>query len=833
MESWKVIVLLAVGVILVWALAPSRHFQAKQSDVVEITYLGPGGPIAGSMADVVMAFEQESLRKHQEDPSKPIYKVISGQSGNRDPNGDPTRFLISIAGGEPPDVIFFGRFALSEWAARGAFTPLNQFIERDLAAGIPDAVSPERYYQAAWEEASYQGEVYAIPTDIDDRALIYSKDLFRRAGLVDYSGEPTPPKTWAQLREYAQKLTQRDEKGNIKVLGFAPNYGNAWLYIYGWLNGAQFMSQDGLTCLLNEERVVEALQFMVDIYDDAGGYEAVSAFQTGFQGGALDPLLTGKIGMKIDGNWQMNFFAHYGRDFDFGVAGAPTSDRYRAESGEETISWSGGWSHAIPVNAVHKEAAWEFIRFISTNKAWEIRMESDRQSTEAQGRPYIPIQAPIKDLNELFLQRYILDNPKIPVRIKEGCAVFQELLPVSRYRPNTPVGQLLWNWHVTATEEACYGKKTPKDSLDYAARVVQRELDQIINPVQGRVVNWSGFFAIYAFLIVAMATAVYLWDTRIGWRRRFMKVLYPRRSIGAGDVIEGSRGGYFRAQWWAGYIFCSPWLLGFIVFGGGPLLFSVLMSFCDYDIINKAQWIGLENYRWMLFHDELVPIAVRNTLYMALGIPLGMIASLAIALLLNLRIRGISFWRTIFYLPAIVPAVASFILWIWIFNPSGGVINQALRTIHIEGPNWLGSETWSKPSLIVMGLWTAGGGMLIWLAGLKGIPEHYYEAASIDGATEWQQFLHITLPMLTPYIFFNLVMGLIGVLQIFDAAFVMTGGGPVNSTLFYVYHLFNNAFRYGHMGYACAMAWMLFVVVLVLTVVQLKLAKRWVHYESD
>lgn len=833
MQTWKLLLYVVGCAVLVWLLAPSRSFDYDEENVVEITYMGPGGPLAGPMGDSVMAFELESRKAHEKDPSKPIYRVVSGQSGARDQVGDPTRFLISVAGGMPPDVIYFDRFAVAEWAARGAFTPLDSFIEKDLMDGHSDAVEPQRYYEAAWDEATYQGEVYGIPISIDNRALIFNRDLFRRAGLVDENGEPVPPRNWTELREYAQKLTQRDRNGNVRVLGFAPNYGNAWLYIYGWMNGAQFMSKDGDRCLLNEERVVEALQFMVDIYDAAGGYEAVSAFQSGFQGGALDPLLTGRIAMKIDGYWQMGFLAQFGRDVDIGVAGAPTSERYFAESGLPAISWTGGWSLAIPVNAQHKEAAWELIRFLSSDRAWRIRTEAAREAVEAEGRLFIPEQTPIKDLNEEFQEHYVISNSRLPDKIKNGCATFISLLPVSRFRPITPVGQLLWQRHVVSTEEACYRKKTPKDSLDYGAAIVQRELDLILFPREGQSVNWTYFFAAYALLIVVLASLAFAWDTSIGFRRRLARILFRKREIGFGDLVEGSRGGYFRAQWWAGYLFVAPWVIGFIVFGGGPLLFSILMSFCDYDVINPAKWIGLENYRWMFAQDELIPVAFRNTIFMVIGVPLGMIASLAIALLLNLRIRGISIWRTIFYLPAIVPAVASFILWIWIFNPAGGFINQALSLIGLEGPNWLGSEIWSKPSLILMGLWTAGGGMLIWLAGLKGIPEHYYEAAAIDGASEWRQFLHITLPMLTPYIFFNLVMGLIGVFQIFDAAFVMTAGGPVNSTLFYVYHLFNNAFRYGHMGYACAMAWVLFVIILGLTVVQLKLAKRWVHYESE
>ncbi|HEX72678.1 MAG TPA: sugar ABC transporter permease, partial [Candidatus Hydrogenedentes bacterium] len=202
-------------------------------------------------------------------------------------------------------------------------------------------------------------------------------------------------------------------------------------------------------------------------------------------------------------------------------------------------------------------------------------------------------------------------------------------------------------------------------------------------------------------------------------------------------------------------------------------------------------------------------------------------------LLLNHEVRGMAGYRTLYYLPAIMPGVAASILWIWIFNPHEGILNAVLARVGIQGPAWLQQESWSKPSLILMGLWGAGAGMIVWLAGLKGIPRHLYEAAELDGAGVFRRFFSITLPMLSPYILFNMVMGLIGTFQIFTQAYIMTRGGPVDSTLFYAFALFNNAFRYMKMGYASAMAWILFAIVLVLTLLQLWLSRRWVYYESD
>jgi multiple sugar transport system permease protein len=321
-------------------------------------------------------------------------------------------------------------------------------------------------------------------------------------------------------------------------------------------------------------------------------------------------------------------------------------------------------------------------------------------------------------------------------------------------------------------------------------------------------------------IVLGAAALMIGWDTGI---------LHRGKKVAA---IEGTQSRYFRSQWRGGWISASPWIVGFILLTGGPIVFSIVISFCDYDILNPARFVGLANYRWMFTQDALFWKSIGNTGFMIVGIPLGMALSLGIALLLNLEVRGVAVWRTLFYLPSIVPAVASSILWIWIFNPNVGLANQVLAAFGLHGPNWLQDEHTSKLALILMGLWSAGGGMIIWLAGLKGISRAYYESAALDGAGTWQQFRHITLPLLTPYIFFNLIIGLIATLQIFTQAFIMTQGGPVDSTLFYAYHLFNNAFRFLQMGYASALGWFLFVAVFGLTLLQLKFSKRWVHYEE-
>ena len=282
-----------------------------------------------------------------------------------------------------------------------------------------------------------------------------------------------------------------------------------------------------------------------------------------------------------------------------------------------------------------------------------------------------------------------------------------------------------------------------------------------------------------------------------------------------------------------GLVFVSPWLAGLIIFTLYPILASIYYSLTDYSIVESPFWVGLDNYRTLL-SDDLFWISLKNTLFMiCFGLPLGLAASLAVALLLNTKVKAMSIHRTIFYLPSVLPDVASAILWLWILNPRYGPINTLLQKFGIAGPGWLVDPKWAKPALLLAGLWGVGGGMIMYLAGLQDVPEQLYEAAELDGARGWHKFWYVTLPMISPIIFFNLVMGLIGWFSYFTSAFIMTGGGPAFSTLFYALYLYQNAFVYFKMGYASAQAWVLFGIILAATLVVFKTSVRWVYYAGE
>jgi multiple sugar transport system permease protein len=281
-----------------------------------------------------------------------------------------------------------------------------------------------------------------------------------------------------------------------------------------------------------------------------------------------------------------------------------------------------------------------------------------------------------------------------------------------------------------------------------------------------------------------------------------------------------------------GLAFTSPWIVGFLAFTLIPVILSFYYSLCDYSILQKPQFIGASNYN-ELAHDPLFWKAIWNTLYYAmLAIPGSFIISLGLAMLLNVKIPGQSIFRTIIFLPSLVPIVASAMLWMWLLNARLGLINLLLRKINIDGPAWLGDVHWAMPALVLMSLWGVGNTVVIYLAGLQDVPRELYEAAEIDGAGIVRRIFSVTIPMLTPVIFFNLVMSIIGTIQVLDMPYIMTSGGPANATLFIALYLQRTAFQYLRMGYASAMAWLMLLLILALTALLFWTGKRWVYYQG-
>jgi multiple sugar transport system permease protein len=280
------------------------------------------------------------------------------------------------------------------------------------------------------------------------------------------------------------------------------------------------------------------------------------------------------------------------------------------------------------------------------------------------------------------------------------------------------------------------------------------------------------------------------------------------------------------------HLFALPWLIGFIFFTGGPIVASLVISFTKWELLSPPEWVGLGNYRELLADANFV-IAVKNTVYFGAGSAIcGVIFNFVLALMLNLKVRGQAIFRTIIYLPSVLSGIATALLWVNVLHPDYGLVNHLLGLIGIEGPGWLLDKNWAIPGLIMMSVWTTGNAMVIFLAGLQGVPTQLYEVAELDGAGWWGRFWHVTVPMMSPIIFFNMIVAFIGSLQAYSLILFMTNGGPDNATLVLGLYVYRYAFQYFQMGYASTIAWALFFMIIVFTAIQFAVARRWVHYEN-
>jgi multiple sugar transport system permease protein len=289
-----------------------------------------------------------------------------------------------------------------------------------------------------------------------------------------------------------------------------------------------------------------------------------------------------------------------------------------------------------------------------------------------------------------------------------------------------------------------------------------------------------------------------------------------------------------RREAWSFYLMISPWLVGFLLLTVGPMLYSLYISFTRWDLLSDPVWIGLDNYLNKMPNDPRFWQSIKVTLiYTAAYVPLELIGGLFLALIVNNRIRGVRVFRTIFYLPTVLAGVAYAVVWLWMLNPRGGLVNLTLDLFGVTGPRWLLDPQWALSALLMMSFWGWGRAMVIYLAGLQVIPGELYESAAIDGANRWENLRHITIPLLTPTIFFNLVLSVINTFQTFTSAFVATDGGPLDATLFFVLYMYKQAFELLNMGYASALAWVLFVTVLILTLIILRTQRFWVFYAGE
>jgi ABC-type sugar transport system permease subunit/ABC-type glycerol-3-phosphate transport system substrate-binding protein len=737
----------------------------------------------------------------------PEIRVVTGSPGGQG-HLDPQKLLTAVVSRTPPDVIWFGRNNTGLWAPRGAFLPLDTLIKRD-------GINLDDYYPGTIGEVQWEGKTYALPWNMDCRALFYNKDI------LDAHGLERPPATWAELKTYTEQLTIYDEsRGRYDLLGFAPNYGNAWLFLYSWQLGANWLSPDGRKAQLTSPSIVDALQYMVEMSDAAGGAEKIRAFTSSAQyEGMGDPFLSDRVAMQITGNWVLDYIARLRPDMNFVVSPPPMP-----EPGMKPLSWSGGFSWVIPTDAKHPEEAWKFIRWMNSEEAWIVQCDAQKRyalETEGPEALFVPFYHANRRINERLAHRYTKD---LPERFQEAAQVCLDLLPSCRFLPLTPASGELWDAQANVIVDATFHIRTPEETLGIYQDRLQGALDRFFQPPTGKLLHAADIVLGVGIVVALLLTCGVLFFTL---RLRSYAGMERKRAL-------------------SGVKYVLPWIAGFALLVIGPMLYSLVMAFMRYDVIHPPEWIGLGNWSRMFgFHTSELGLQANdpqfwkslwNTFYIVLfGVPIGLVVSLMLALLLNTNVRGMKLYRTLFYVPVMVPVVASSFMFIWLLNPETGFVNFALNPllykVGLSAPAWFVDARWAKPGLILLLTWGCGGTVIIWLAGLQTLPKQVYEAAVLDGAGPWQRFRYVTLPLLTPYALFLWIMGTIGSLQIFTQAYLIAA--PGDALLFYALYLFHRAFRYFEMGFACAMAWVLFLITVLVCLAQLYVSRKYVHYEGE
>lgn len=738
----------------------------------------------------------------------PGIHVLVGTPGGQG-DLDPQKLITAMVSHTPPDIIWFGRHNTGIWAPRKVFMCIDDLVKRD-------GIRLEDYYPGTIGECRWEGKTYALPWNVDCRVLYCNMKLLREHGFT------RPPESWDELETMSVAMTHYNApSARYDLLGFAPNYGNSWLYLYGWQLGAKWISDDGRNALLTDPPVVNALQWMAKMTHVGGGAQKIQAFQNSAQlEGIGDPFLSERIAMQINGSYILDYLARHRPDMDFITTPPPPPQK-----GGAPMSWSGGFSWVIPTDARHPQEAWEFVKWMNSEEAWILQSEEQirfARSEAGEKALFVPLYHANRVINERLFQRYMKGMPEKFVQANKTCI---ELLPYCKFRPVTPACSELWDAQANAILDATFDIRTPRETLSIQQERVQAVLDRYYKPPQGLIISPLAI-ALAAAAIVLAAAAAAITAFVLALRRQY-RGMEKKRAMD-------------------GVLYVLPWILGLAILGVGPLIFSLVMAFTRYDVINPPEWIGLGNWaRIFGFHrtpdglvanDPQIWHSLWNTFYMTvIGVPVGMVVSFAIALLLNTKVRGMRLYRTLYYVPVIVPAVAAAFIWLWMLNPETGIVNYLLAPLlHKAGlapPAWFVDARWAKPGLIMLMTWGCGGTVLIWLAGLQTMPRHLYEAAMIDGASPWSRFRCITLPLMTPYVLFIWIMGTIGSLQIFTQAYMI--GAPGDAMLFYVLYLFFRAFRYFEMGYACAMAWVLFFITVTVCLWQLRVSRKWVHYETE
>lgn len=709
-----------------------------------------------------------------------------------------------MAAGTPPDVFYLPPDLLAEFAHMKLVRPIDERFNQEPREFredfFPLLIDAWRFDTAT--DTLGKGPLFGLPKDFTTAVFYINLDLFKQAGVpVPYKGW-----TWSEFEGAMKRITALSGTKGFEDRKIYGGFLQIWpdtLRNIIWTFGGDFFgtkpdgSPDFRNVTLDQPRAQEALEMIVRTrLKDQTVYNPTGIAKDGGQ-----EFFNGNIGCTGPiGQWMVPRFTTID-NFKWDVVPSPYKDKPASQ-----VFYT-AWSMAR--NTPHPEECYQLMRFLCGKEG---QIMSAR------------MQLAVPSLRSVAESEDFLNPPNIT---PHNGQVFLDALKYARLQQlprEAEWGRIIDD---NIKESIQLGTVSPMQNAKDISRLWQAELDSPLRRHKWNPMRWDVVLTITAAL--AATVGFVLW-------------LQARRE---------KHGPLDRAQQRAGYAFILPWIIGFFLLALGPMIMSLLLSFTRWNAMvpmTGADAVGLANYQQLFTRDQAFFKSIQVTVYFVLlAVPVTQIAALAVALLMNLKLRGITVFRTIYFVPSVISGAALAVLWLQIFNNDYGLFNQILRPIlepfGLRPPNWFGVDQtvqppvndaaiWAIPAFVIMSLWGVGSGMILYLAGLKGIPSSLYEAATIDGAGALRRLWNVTLPMLSPLIFYNVVMGIIGSFQVFTQAYIMTGPGPGNATLFYVLNLYRQAFEFHNMGYASALAWILFLIILGLTIVVFRGSRRLVYYEG-
>ncbi|MBX3355399.1 MAG: extracellular solute-binding protein [Phycisphaeraceae bacterium] len=767
-----------------WRLIESRWLDASGArvELVVLHWSGEGGPEENAIVE-------RSLRDFEAaHPGVRVRRINPGDAGSF-----ATKLQTMLASGDPPDVFYVPFEKVPHWSSIGLLKPLDALVAGDEASGVDGAVTLDAFFPAVVDAFRFDGEragrgaLYGVPKDFTTVGFYYNKDLFRRAGVP----LPHDEWTWEDFIDAARRIGQIEDARGRPCIGSEFVTWPAMVRAYLRSEGLDVRGESFDDLRTSDPQVQAVLDRLRSWRHDeertlTSGTSRLTAGAAGFVDGRLG--MTGPFG-----RWVVPEYRRI-RDFEWDFAPLPRGVGKPPSNIVLTVAWG------ISSQTRHTEKAWALVRWLTSPR---IQAEQSKLGlaipaimSVAESDAFIdPTAAPANDRAFVSAARFAepLDWPADPkfdslLGNRFDAALKDGTMPVAAAAADF---ERLWAMELASPVSALATLEAPK-------------------------MPWRALMVV-ALLGVALVVTAAVFLLR------------------GGSLTAGAR-----REERAGFLLAAPWIVGFVVFMLGPVVMSLLLSLTRWSgisTIDEARWVALGNYAQLL-QDERLATSVRVTLiYVLLAVPVGQVLALAAAFLMSRSLRGVPFFRAAWYLPSVLAGVGVAVLWRWIFDTEHGLLNRGLEPllglIGVRAPDWFGQDAgWlGAPAFALMSFWMLGASMMIYVAGIQNVPEELHEAAEIDGVPPLRRTLTVTLPMLGPVILFNTLMSLIGSFQVFTQAFVMTGGEPRDLTRFYVLYLYNQGFEYFEMGYASALAWVLLVVVLIITAVLLRTSRSFVHTE--